>query len=68
MTNEEIEEIIIEATERIVIDYANFSGRESKNRSAFRLSTNQTLENLAQAVYQKGVEDGIKQSNQQEDE
>ncbi len=38
-SNNRIEDIVTETAERIVIDYANFSGREDTNRAAFRAET-----------------------------
>ena len=43
MTNPD-EKILIETTEKIVIDYANLSGRESANRAVFRNATHRNLE------------------------
>lgn len=39
MNNEELERVATELTERIVIDYANMSGREDTNRGTFRAET-----------------------------
>lgn len=39
-------ELIEEIVERIVIDYANLSGRETSNRSEFRKRVIQHLDNL----------------------
>lgn len=45
--NEELrEDKIIETAERIVIDYANFSGRESAHRAEFREKTINNLRSL----------------------
>ena len=46
--NKELEGILIETAERIVIDYANFSGRESDNRGYFREKVINHLESLLQ--------------------
>jgi hypothetical protein len=43
-----LEQEIEQTTERIVIDYANFSGRESTNRSIFRDETRKHIELFAQ--------------------
>ena len=44
MINEKINKKIIETAERIVIDYANLSGREDTNRAEFR---KRVIEHLA---------------------
>ena len=47
---EQIEKTTIEIAERIVIDYANFSGRESANRAEFREKTIQNLRTSQQKL------------------
>ncbi len=42
-----IESCVIELAEMIVIDYANFSGREEANRAAFR---DHTINNLRSKI------------------
>lgn len=46
----EVKKAAIETTERIVIDYANLSGRESENRGEFRELTEGHLDSLLSRV------------------
>lgn len=39
MEDKQIEKLAVSVTEQIVIDYANYSGREDSNRALFRKET-----------------------------
>jgi hypothetical protein len=52
--------LAVEVTERIVIDYANFSGRESDNRAEFRARTLKNVEEAFAKIEQGAREEGYK--------
>lgn len=55
MTHKEIKGLIIQTTEKIVIDYANFSGREDAHRSEFRQKTEKNIVELYTSLLKEEI-------------
>ena len=55
--NKTLEEGLVETAERIVIDYANISGRESANRAEFRQEVIKHLTTFAEKIREGIVEE-----------
>lgn len=58
-THDSLREEVIELTERIVIEYANITGRDEKHRAFFRHKVYEYVEEAIDSAYSAGIQKGL---------